>query len=382
MELSIEQQILEYWNKAQKVLIALPENSSVDKICSALALRSVLKKMQKQADIVCNSVHKSSNWDFLNEPLNILAAPADQNILVVNLDTSKAKLDELSYESEDSSVKIFLKPKDGLFSPNDIKVSVGGSGYDLIVVIGAQNLELLGNVYENNSQIFFNVPKINLDINPANEYHGTINLVEVTASSASELMARLIDSLEPGIVDENIATVLMAGIIAQTHSFQGASTTPKTLSLASRLIAQGARQQDIIKTLYKTKNFALLKLWGRALARIKTAQNGTFLYSFITESDFAKTELPITVLPEVLSELIDNVSGFQTMALMGQQNNNVTLLLAGLPHTNITQIAQKISSNFSSVNLSSDSHLYQVVQLTLNNSSIEEVEAQLLAAVV
>lgn len=382
MELSLEQQILEYWNKSKKVLIALPELPSVDKVCAGLALRSVLKKMQKQADIVCATSPIPGNWDFLTEPLDIKPAPADQDILVINLNTEKAKLGELSYQSEETAVKIFLKPKDGTFSPNDIGVSVGGSAYDLVVTVGAPNLEALGEAYQANPDLFFKSPKINLDTNPANEYYGTINLIDVTSSSVSELMGRLVDSLEPGIVDEDIATVLMAGIIAQTHSFQDTSTTPQTLSAAARLVTQGARQQDIIKTLYKTKDFSLLKLWGRALARIKTAKDGTFLYSFLTESDFAKTELPFDSLPAVLAELIDNIAGFQTIALIGEQQAGATVLLAGLPHTDIRKAARALSPEFSSIALPSDSHLYQCVKVALPGASLEEAESKLIAAVV
>lgn len=382
MEISLEQQILEYWNKSQKVLISLPENPTVDKICAAIGLQNVLKKMHKQADIVCPTAPILGNWEFLPEPFDIRPKPADQDILVISLNTTQAKLDELSYESEEDGVKIFLKPKDGKFSTNDIGVSVGGSAYDLVVSIGVQNLEMLADVYKQNPQLFFNAPKINLDINPANEYFGTINLIDVTASSVSELITRLIDSLEAGIMDENIATVLMAGIIAQTHSFQDSSTTPTTLSIASRLVTQGAHQQDIIKTLYKTKDFGLLKLWGRALARIKTSQQGNFLYSFLTESDFSKTGLPSDSLPDVLSELIDNIVGFQTIALLGEQSGNVEVLLAGLPHTEVSKVAQNLNPEFIKMALPAGSHLYQCVRVLLENTTLEQAESKLLSAVV
>ncbi len=382
MELSLEQQILDYWNKSKKTLIALPKNPTADKVSAAVALREVLLKMQKQADIVCPTAPVAGNWDFLGKPLDIKQSLPDQNVLVVSLNTTKAKLDELSYQSLSDKVQIFLKPKEGLFSSNDIDVAVGGSAYDLIVSVGVQNLEMLNDLYDKNSQIFFSTPKINLDTNPANEYFGTINLIDVTASSVSELMTGLVDSMESGIIDENIATILMAGIIAQTHSFQDSSTTPKTLNTASKLVTQGARQQDIIKTLYKTKDFALLKLWGRALARVKTAKNGELLYSYLTSSDFIKTGLSLETMPAVLSELIENIAGFQTIALMGEQGTSTALFIAGLPHTNITQIAQSIGDSFSSVALPAGSQLYQAVTIILENTTLEQAEQKLLSAMV
>ncbi len=380
MELSIEQQILEYWNKAKKVLVVLPENPGIDRTCSAVALQLMFQKMQKQADIVCPTGLETANLDFIPTTPVVLDKPADQNILTINLDTSRSKLDELSYQAEETAVKIFLKPKNGQFSPNDIGVSVGGSAYDLIICIGAQNLEAFGKAYQESPQLFFNTPKINVDTNPANEYYGTINLIDVTASSLSEVVTRLIDANELGVIDENIATVLMGGIIAHTHSFQEGSTTPQTLSIASKLITQGARQQDIIKTLYKTKDFALLKLWGRALARIKTAKEGSFLYSFLLESDFAKTGLAIDSLPQVMSELIDNVAGFQAVALMGEHQGKVDIIVAGLPHAGVDKIARALDPRATSVSLPAGSHLYKSMKAEVPGV-LEEAENKLLSAV-
>jgi len=258
--------------------------------------------------------------------------------------TAKAQLDELSYQSDSDKVQIFLKAKNGeQFSPSDVSVAAGIAGYDLIITLGAQTLDDLGELYQQNTDLFFTTPKINLDIAAGNEYFGTINLIDVTASSLAEVVTQVIAALEEAVTDEAVATSLLGGIIANTHSFQDPATTPKTLTTASALIAQGARQQEIIKNLYKTKDFALLKLWGRALARIKTVPEVSLLYSMLTRSDFEKTGEDSDRLTLVLRELLENVAGFQAVALLGEQETGTRVLIAGLPHANILALTRKLT---------------------------------------
>ncbi len=378
MELTILQQTADYINRSRKILLALPLHVTVDRLCSAYALNHVLAKMGKETGLA-SAARALPNVGFLSDLPPVSQSFAGGQSLVINVSQASALLDELSYQSDSEKVQIFLKAKgEGQFSPNDVTVNAGVQGYDLIIIFGAQTLEDLGELYQQNTDLFFNTAKINLDIDAGNEYFGTINLIDVTASSLAEAVAQVITALEQGVTDEQVATSLLGGIIANTHSFQDPATTPKTLTTASALIAQGARQQDIIKNLYKTKDFALLKLWGRALARIKTVPEVSLLYSMLTQSDFEKTGEDGDRLVLVLRELLENVAGFQTVALLGEQDTGTTLLIAGLPHANILALARKLTEEV--VQPLPLLGLYQMVKLDLPQALVE-VEQQLLATV-
>ncbi len=378
MELSTLQQISDYLNRSRKVLLALPLHVTVDRLCSAYALNHVLSKMGKETGLA-SAARALPNVGFLTDLPPISPGLSTGQSLVINVATATAQLDELSYQSETDKVQIFLKAKgSGQFSPKDVSVTAGNQDYDLIITLGAQTLEDLAELYQQNTDLFFNTPKINLDIDAGNEYFGTINLIDVTASSLAEVVAQVIASVEQAVTDENVATSLLGGIIANTHSFQDAATTPKTLTAASSLIAQGARQQDIIKNLYKTKDFALLKLWGRALARIKTVSEASLLYSMLTRSDFEKTGEGGDRLVLVLRELLENVAGFKTIALLGEQDNGTRLLIAGLPHANILTLARKFTEEV--LHPLPLLGLYQMITLNLPQP-LTDVEQKLLSAV-
>jgi len=381
MEAPINQQIADHINRSRKILLALPLHVTVDRLCSAYAFSRILQKLGKETTIA-SAARAIPHTDFLPDMPAVVQALNTGQSLVINVSTARTQLDELSYQTEAGRVQVFLKAKDaGQFTPEDVTVGAAAENFDLIIVLGAQTLEDLGDLYLQNTDLFFNTPKINLDIDAGNDYFGTINLVDVTASATSEVVTQIIASLEAAVTDENVATSLLGGIIANTHSFQDAVTTPKTLNTASSLIAQGARQQDIIQSLYKTKDFSLLKLWGRALARIRTVADSSLLYSILTRSDFERAGEDNDRLTLVLREMLENVGGFQVVALLGEQDNpkGMRFLIAGLPHANITAIARKLNQeNAHPIPLLG---LYQVVVVDVPGLSPTEAEQRLLKAV-
>ena len=120
---------------------------------------------------------------------------------------------------------------------------------DLIIALEAHSLEDLGGLYEHNADLFFETPKINIDNNPENEYFGAVNLVDVTATSVAEILTGLLQEYEAQLLDEDIATCLLTGIISKTQSFQDVQTTPRAFLKASELVSLGGRQQDYKKYL-------------------------------------------------------------------------------------------------------------------------------------
>jgi len=315
MELTIFEQIFDQVKKAGKVLVVLPQVLTADSLSSGLALRRFLLKQQKDVTLVSNGVIPE-NLKFLPEVESIKNEITAGKSLVVKLDTTVKKLEEISYETSDSSVQIFLKSKTEPFTPQDLSFNQEKFPIDLIVTLEAASLETLGKIYENNTDLFFETPKINIDNKATNEYFAAINLVDITATSVAEILTGLLQQYEQQLIDEDLATCLLAGIISKTQSFQHVQTTPKAFLKASELVALGGRQQEIVKNIYKTKSLPLLKLWGRALARMKTQEQAKTVYSLLNFTDFERSEATAEQLTLVLKEFLDNISGFNIVALI------------------------------------------------------------------
>ena len=298
-------------------MIALPQNGGGDGLGAGLALFDFLKKLDKQPEVVCSG-NGFAPYRFLPKISEIKKELDSFQSFVISLKTANAQLDELSYEVKPDRVDIFLKPKNGRFAADDLTFRSAKFPYDLIITLDCPSLEHLGNIYEKNTDLFFETPIVNIDHHPANEHYGQINLVDLTATSTSEILAVLIENFEEGLIDEGIATALLTGIIVETNSFQHAKTTPKAFLKASALVSRGARQQDIIKELYKTKNISLLKLWGRALARLREVPELGLTYSLVNHNDFVKSGATEQEVLGVMKELVGSLSGRKIILFLAE----------------------------------------------------------------
>ncbi len=82
---------------------------------------------------------------------------------------------------------------------------------------------------------------IKFDHHPIVEQYGDINLVDVTASSCCEVIARMLLSRDFSnfVLSEKTCRYLYCGIIADTINFRTTNVTYKTMSIASKLIKKG-----------------------------------------------------------------------------------------------------------------------------------------------
>jgi phosphoesterase RecJ-like protein len=297
--------------------------------------------------------------------------------LVITVNTSVKKLDEISYQTTDLKAQIFLKAKDQEFTAEDVSFATEKFPVDLIFSLGARSLEDLGNLYEDNTDLFFETPKINLDNRADNEYFGQINLVDITVNSTAEILAELLQKYEEQLLDQDIATCLLLGIISATRSFQHVQTTPKAFIKASELVALGARQQEIIKHIYKTKSLQLLKLWGRALARMKIFDQEKIVYSVLSSGDFEKAGATAEDLLPVLAEFIDNISGYKIIALLSEPSQNFENLVVAV-HEQIS--VQKIAEIFGpgAKILNQPIGGYKIIEQHFEAETLENLEARLL----
>jgi len=215
---------------------------------------------------------------------------------------------DVRQEEKEGRFNIFVTPEKGSVDPRDFSFILAKFKYDLVIVIGCSDLEKLGQLYLGNPDLFFEVPIINIDSKSDNDNFGQINLVDVTASSASEIIYQMLENFYPGAMDKNIATCLLAGLIGATDSFQKKNTTPKALSAAAALMDKGADQQEIIRWLYKTQPLHILKLWGRAMAKINWDRESQLAWSEITVEDFVQSRATPADLPLIIEKLQENYS--------------------------------------------------------------------------
>lgn len=302
MALSHTDQFFEALGRARHVLIALPAHPGTDQLAAAAALLAVCGKMGKPADAVAAGFTGRAP-DFL-PAARIKGVLPPLNTLVIRLPVDKVPLHDLSYRLADGHLEIAIAPKSGGWRPEEVRAEPAAAKYDFVVTLGAQDLDALGALHGAHPELFLSVPTANVDNDPANEHFGTMNYVDLTAASVTEVLYRLLRDRDRSLVDEETATALLAGIIAKSRSFTAEKMAPETLAAAAELVALGADRERIVHGLYRTRSVQTLRLWGRALSRLKADPARKLVWTALARSDFAAAGGSEQELGDVLEELI------------------------------------------------------------------------------
>ena len=326
MELTPKQQTIELVRAAQRVLILSHVNPDGDALGSMIALTLVLKKLGKEVTAVTSDV-LPENLQFLPSKENLTSTFSGTKDFIISVNTSKIKVDKLGYKNnpEENKLNIIITPQTGLFKPEDVTFSFGQYKYDLIVVLDSPDFERLGPIYDKNTELFYETPVVNIDHHPGNDYFGKVNWVDLTATSTAEILVALVESLgrEKPLLDTDVATALLTGIIVDTGSFQNANTTPKSFTVAAQLVAAGARQQEIIKWIFKTKTLSTLKLWGRVLENVREEAPSRFIWSAVKRQDFADAAADDSATSGVLDELLKTAPNIDFALLLSEKNDGL-----------------------------------------------------------
>lgn len=305
--LSIENQIIEQLKKSHNILIVLPKDRNGDNIASALALLLTLRKMDKSADILLESISENQKLAFLPQFQEIKPSLPGLQKFIISLDITRTQVENIKYNTENDKLNFIIVPKSGSFTEHDVSAYAGDFKYDLIVTLGAFELDQMGAIYENNTEFFFKTNLINIDNSPHNQEFGQINHVQLTANSIAEIIFGIIKAYPQDLFDEEICTCLLAGMIIKTRNFKSPTMTPQSLEIAAQLITKGGRREEIANELYRSKSINSLKLWGRALARLSGSMDNKLIWSVLNKNDFVKTESSEKDLSEIIEELIINI---------------------------------------------------------------------------
>jgi len=112
--------------------------------------------------------------------------------------------------------------------------------------------------------------------------------VDANAAATCEMVALLLPDL--GVeIDTEIATVLAAGIVQDTHTFSHPNATPATLRVMADLVTAGAPLSALHRAIYADKPFGTLALWGRMLNGIGQRRSGRIVHASQTLAMLAET---------------------------------------------------------------------------------------------
>lgn len=284
-------------NQAENILLVAHDEADGDAIGSLLALAKYLASLKKEwTGLSLN--FKSDNYFFLPLVDRIQADPKEINLkkfdLIISLDIGDLKRSGLEPE---------------------------------LLVLNRQT-----------------TPIINIDHHPTVTYYGDFNLVDINlvtprASSTAEILFDFFTHFKIPI-DQEMATALLAGIIIDTSAFSNLATTAKALEVASELLNKGASLIKIVNYTLRNKSFSLLKLWGRALARLKFNPKLNLVTTIITQSDLAECGATEDDC-DGIANFLNNLQGARLIVVIKEQKDKIKVSLRTTDSkTNVARLAE------------------------------------------
>jgi phosphoesterase RecJ-like protein len=129
---------------------------------------------------------------------------------------------------------------------------------------------------------------VNIDHHHDNTRFGTVNLVDVAASSTAEIVFELGNCLGAQITPE-IASALYVGLVTDTGRFSYENTGADTHRLAAALIEAGVDVNDTYRRLYERVPIEKVRLVARALEKIELHEECKLALTYISARDYADT---------------------------------------------------------------------------------------------
>ena len=331
--LTLDEQIINQIEKAKSILIVFSSSREGDSIASSLALYWFIKKLNKEVAIASyneESKHQPEEknlWNFLPGYNNIKNSLNNLRKFIVSVNIKNATISQIKYNLEGENLNFIIAPEKGWFKPEDVHSYSGGFSYDLIFTIDTPDLESLERIYDNNVEFFYKTPIINIDHQADNEEYGQINYLDLNVSSCAELIFNIIEKYNKDLMDENIATCLLTGIISKTKNYKNPNLTPRTLLTSSKLIGMGARREEIVENLYRSRSLDSLKAWGKILNKLQSDESKKIAWSILDLPNYKFENYELLHFEELAEEIFNGSKNIQIFLIIikTKKDNNLEL---------------------------------------------------------
>ncbi len=239
MEQNPKQQVVERIKGSTNILVTVSANPSVDQLAACIGFTLLLNKYGKHATAVFSG-DVPSTIEFL-QPHKTLEPNTDSlQDFIIALDKSKA--DKLRYKVEDNVVRIFITPYRASLSEKDLEFSLGDFNVDVVVALGVTKKEDLDKAVVTHGRILHDAVVLGITNGELSSGLGSVNWHDQAASSLSEMLVSISESFQSGLLDGQIATAFLTGIVAETERFSNQKTSPKVMTMSAQLMAAGANQ--------------------------------------------------------------------------------------------------------------------------------------------
>lgn len=232
--------------KSTNILVTVSHNPSVDALAAALGFSLMLNKLDKHATAVFSGAIPPA-ISFLQPEKNFEGSVSSLRDFIIALDKEKA--DRLRYKVEGDVVRIYITPYKTTITQKDLEFSEGDFNVDLVIALGVEKQSDLDSAISAHGRILHDATVATVNLQNVKSTVGSIDWNDDRSSSLCEMLMSLSEALQSNLLDEQIATALLTGIVAATDRFSNHHTSPRAMTMSAQLMAAGANQQLISEKL-------------------------------------------------------------------------------------------------------------------------------------
>ena len=202
------------------------------------------------------------------------------------------------------------------------KTNLNFSDFDLIIVLdcGCSDRTKISDEIKARAK---NQIAVEIDHHPKMEDYADIELRDPDASSTAEILYEFLKANKIKI-NKNIANCVLTGILTDTANFLYPSTSPQTIKISSEMLAKGAKLPQIMESTLRNKSLSSMKIWGKAMSRLKINPKYNFAWTVLTLDDVNGNGSIIDEEElEGIAGFISNLHNVHGVMLLREQPDNI-----------------------------------------------------------
>lgn len=274
--------IIEEIDKAKNIVILTHENPDGDAIGSSLALYAGLKQLGKNADVIIPEY--SQTFEFLP-------------------------------------------------NSNEIKKEGKNEVYDLAIALDCGDIKRLNGF----AKYFEDAnTKISIDHHSSNTMFADYNFVNPMAPACCQILVIVLEALGV-IIDKEIGTCLLTGIITDTGGFKYKGVTAETFEFVAELLNRGVNVSDVYKKVLQTISKTRFELTRIATNRLEFLEDGKITFTYITKEDEEKLGAGNNDHDGIVERGRD-IEGVEVSIFLRETDNGYKISLRSNEYVNVSDI--------------------------------------------
>lgn len=185
--------------------------------------------------------------------------------------------------------------------------------YDYLIVVDCSDIQRTGTVLSEHHQ-----PDLVVDHHKTNLYFGRLNLVVEEAVATSSILAEHLPKWGL-VVEKDVASSLITGIIADTIGFRTSNMSSQALRVTADLMDKGVDLPSIYHQTLLSHSMAEMRYWGQGLRGLSLEQG--ILWTSLTLDDRIKAGYPENDDADLVN-LLSSISQILVAVLFVEQEDN------------------------------------------------------------